>query len=134
MKRGLSGGEKKRANIACELLTNPALMLLDVSIDLFVHGLDTRIEFSSFKINFGYFVHTPQEPTSGLDSHAAYHLMSSLKKYAENENKTVVVTVHQPSSQIFHMFDKLLLLCNGQVDTVVDCAEYVCPPPPQRDN
>ena len=58
-----------------------------------------------------------QEPTSGLDSAIAGNLMTTLKKYTQTFNKTVVTTIHQPSSAIFHMFDWVLLLTNGHVRT-----------------
>ena len=41
--------------------------------------------------------------------------MQRLKSYALNFNKTIITTIHQPSSQIFHMFDTLLLLIDGHV-------------------
>ncbi|XP_070204094.1 uncharacterized protein [Littorina saxatilis] len=55
------------------------------------------------------------EPTSGLDSSTAYTLMQLLKKFTEQSGKAVVVSIHQPASQIFHMFTHLLLLADGHV-------------------
>jgi len=55
------------------------------------------------------------EPTSGLDSTTACNLIDSVKRLAKSENRAVVTTIHQPPSHVFHMFDKLLLLCNGRV-------------------
>ena len=52
------------------------------------------------------------EPTSGLDARAALLVMKALKKMC-NTGRTVVATIHQPSSAVFDMFDDLLLLKKG---------------------
>jgi len=54
------------------------------------------------------------EPTSGLDSYAALETVKLLKDLA-NEGCTVLCTIHQPSSEIFNVFDKCLLLSKGQM-------------------
>ncbi|CAH1772265.1 unnamed protein product [Owenia fusiformis] len=55
------------------------------------------------------------EPTSGLDSNTACNLMKIMKSYTQVNNKTVMTTIHQPSSQIYHLFDRVLLMTEGQV-------------------
>lgn len=54
------------------------------------------------------------EPTSGLDSFTAIQLIKSLKHFAQSTQKNVVLSVHQPSSRMFQMFDTLLALSNGR--------------------
>ncbi|KAL5232510.1 hypothetical protein ABZP36_031286 [Zizania latifolia] len=50
------------------------------------------------------------EPTSGLDSTTAARIVGTLRRMAASGGRTVVVTIHQPSSRLYHMFDKVLLL------------------------
>lgn len=52
------------------------------------------------------------EPTSGLDGQAAYNTVRFLRKLAE-VGQAVLVTIHQPSAQLFAQFDTLLLLAKG---------------------
>ncbi|KAF8206137.1 pleiotropic drug resistance ABC transporter [Mycena galopus ATCC 62051] len=52
------------------------------------------------------------EPTSGLDSQSAWAIMQFLKQLAAN-GQAILCTIHQPSAELFQMFDRLLLLRRG---------------------
>ncbi|CAG8809795.1 15003_t:CDS:2, partial [Racocetra fulgida] len=104
--RSISGGEKRRVSIACELVTSPSILFLD-------------------------------EPTSGLDAYNAYNVVECLVTLAKDYRRTVVCTIHQPRSNIFALFDQLLLLGNGHMIYSGDankCQSYFesighkCPP------
>lgn len=81
MMKTISGGQRKRLNIALELIREPAVMFVD-------------------------------EPTSGLSSQDSENVMDLLKELAL-KGKIIFVVIHQPSSEIFKMFDKLLILDVG---------------------
>mmetsp|Transcript_2795 Transcript_2795/g.7063 ORF Transcript_2795/g.7063 Transcript_2795/m.7063 type:complete len:777 (+) Transcript_2795:113-2443(+) len=77
------------------------------------------------------------EPTSGLDSTSAVALMRILDTLAREEGKTIITSIHQPSSAVFFGFDRLMLLADGRVayfGTPRGSLEYVrrlglqCPP------
>mmetsp|Transcript_30928 Transcript_30928/g.80622 ORF Transcript_30928/g.80622 Transcript_30928/m.80622 type:complete len:634 (+) Transcript_30928:180-2081(+) len=81
MMKGISGGQKRRVSIGCELVTQPAILFLD-------------------------------EPTSGLDAASAFFVMDTVRTLAER-NRTVLTVIHQPSSEVFELFDQLCLLTRG---------------------
>lgn len=81
LNKKISGGQRKRLNIALELIREPAILFLD-------------------------------EPTSGLSSRDSENILDLLKDLTL-KGKLVFVVIHQPSSDIFKMFDKLLILDTG---------------------
>lgn len=81
LEKTISGGQRKRLNIALELIREPSLLFVD-------------------------------EPTSGLSSRDSENIMDLLKELTLR-GKLVFVVIHQPSSDIFKMFDKLFLLDQG---------------------
>ncbi|KAJ0714396.1 putative ABC-type xenobiotic transporter [Helianthus annuus] len=53
------------------------------------------------------------EPTSGLDSASAFFVAHALKSVAR-DGRTVISSIHQPSSEVFALFDDLFLLSGGE--------------------
>lgn len=74
----ISGGQRKRLNIALELIREPSVLFVD-------------------------------EPTSGLSSRDSENIMDLLKELAL-KGRLVFTVIHQPSSDIFKLFDRLLLM------------------------
>ncbi|CAD2106776.1 hypothetical protein YYG_00932 [Plasmodium vinckei petteri] len=76
------------------------------------------------------------EPTSGLDSAAALSLVECMKKMSRFSNTTILSSLHQPSSQIFEKFDKLIAINSGYIiyqgkttdlDTYLRKIGFICP-------
>ena len=53
------------------------------------------------------------EPTSGLDSQSAWAIVAFLRELADKAGQAILCTIHQPSGELFQVFDRLLLLRVG---------------------
>jgi ABC-type multidrug transport system ATPase subunit len=53
------------------------------------------------------------EPTSGLDSASAFFVIQTLRNIAR-DGRTIISSIHQPSSEVFALFDDLFLLSGGE--------------------
>ncbi|MCO5589142.1 hypothetical protein L7F22_043108 [Adiantum nelumboides] len=84
--RGISGGEARRVSLGVALVARPKILIAD-------------------------------ECTSGLDAVSARRVMDALRALATGSETgtTVIATLHQPSSDVFHMADSVILLDRGTV-------------------
>jgi ABC-type multidrug transport system ATPase subunit len=66
------------------------------------------------------------EPTTGLDSTSAYQVVKTLQNLARR-GRTIIVTIHQPRSEIYSLFDNVVLLTRGSpayAGSAKDCLSY----------
>jgi ABC-type multidrug transport system ATPase subunit len=81
LNKTISGGQRKRLNIALELIREPSILFVD-------------------------------EPTSGLSSRDSENVMDLLRELSL-KGKLIFVVIHQPSSDIYKMFDRVSILDTG---------------------
>ena len=108
---GISGGERRRVSIGIQV---PALPVHSL------HSFLYDLTFSLWQMLTDPGVLFLDEPTSGLDSYTANKLVSTLADLA-HQGRTIVCTIHQPRSDIFQLFDDVMLLSKGSTS-----------PPPSR--
>ncbi|CAG2102282.1 unnamed protein product [Medioppia subpectinata] len=65
------------------------------------------------------------EPTSGLDSFMAENIVQTLNAMAA-KGRTIICTIHQPSSQAFKLFERLLLIADGRVAYMGNIGKEIC--------
>ncbi|KAL9641600.1 hypothetical protein ABK040_013519 [Willaertia magna] len=91
LKKGASGGQRRRVSISIQLINNPDLLLLD-------------------------------EYSSGLDSYTAFEIGKNLRQLTKEQGKTIISTIHQPSSELFSLFDNVMVLSGGKLIFFGSCS------------
>ena len=97
--RGVSGGEKRRVSIGCELV-----------------------------LGWRHKIVVADSPTNGLDSGAAFEVVKNAKGFAQSMDSSFVFSVRQPSEELLGLFDTVCLMSRG-VCLFFGPTSEVCPVP-----
>ena len=140
--KGISGGEKRRLSLAVQLISDPAVLFADEPLS------------GAFCLPRSVLLDLANQLSAGLDAFTAHNVMQTLK-YIASTGRTVIVSVHQPRSDIWQarravsslrrsadfcshqLFDNVLLLVKGgrtaysgpreDILQVFEQAHAVCP-------
>jgi ABC-type multidrug transport system ATPase subunit len=128
--RGVSGGEKKRVTVGEGLMTNARVLLLEYASS---RSVDCLSRVTLTQICRAFLRHSPQllissmcafqltcqqyrsEISTGLDASVTFDIMHSLRKRAQENKLSVVVSLLQPTPETFALFDEIILMREGRV-------------------